>query len=402
MQNHSNNLAFFIENYLAGGSDKIVHDLVHNLKYNNLYLFVNKHSDLKMLMNNKVLPKNVKIIKYNIITLQELGEQANRFKIKSKIIYFFFKIFNLVIRYPLMGMYIVYFYCIFRKISIDIFFSNNGGYPGGECNRMATIAFGFVNKKCNYHIIHNLATKPFFKLFTPIEYMIDWMLDRNCTFLCVSNQTKNFLLKNRNIKQDPIVIYNGVNGNNKLIHKLNDDRIKLLNVGLLGKRKNQLLIIEALHALDQLGYKDIELYILGDEEDIGYRSMLFKKIKEYGLKNIYFEGFCDPNSYYEKCDIFILSSHIESFALARVEAMSFSMPVLTTDVGDAYMQVEDGKSGYIIQDKKQLADALQRYLDDPNLIRLHGARGYEIYNERFTINKMINNYQKLVDKGSII
>lgn len=388
-------IAILIENYLAGGCDKIARDLIDNLKYEKLYLFINKDSDLKILLNRD-LPKNVELITYSLLSIPKLGLFANNFKRKSKLFYIVLKAFNLLIRYPLILFYFVYFYFLLKKFDLDVFFSNNGGYPGGEFNRVATLSFSLFGKP-NYHIVHNLATKPFFKLFTPIEYFIDWLLDKSATFICVSNQTRDVLLQNRFIKQQPIVIYNGIKSSTKQNNKLNNGTIKLLSIGLLGKRKNQLELIEVMNILKQKDYSDIELYLLGDEEDIGYKKQLNEKIRQYELKNIHLEGFCDPVKYYKMCDIFVLSSMVESFALVRVEAMSYQMPVITTDVGDAHLQIKNGKNGYIVNNVLQFANAIEIYLQNKEMILQHGDYGHEIFKNRFTLDKMIEEYQKLVD-----
>lgn len=389
-------IGIFIENYIAGGCDKIARDLIDGLDYKKLYIFVNKDSDLKILMN-KELPLNVKLITYKIPSIVKMGSFANTLKSKSIILYVFFKVLNLILRYPLMLFSFIYFIKLFYSYKIDLFFSNNGGYPGGEFNRMASLAYSFIGKK-NYHIVHNLATKPFFKLFTPIEKLIDYSLEKRCDFICVSNQTKEYLLKNRNIKKQPIVIYNGVDEyTNSSVKKFNK-KIKLLNIGLLGNRKNQVLIIEALKVLKDKGYSDVELHIIGEEEDIGYKDILINKIEKYKLSNIFFEGFCNPYDYYESCDIFVLSSIVESFALVRVEAMSVGMPIITTDVGDAFMQVENDKNGFIIKDAEELAEALEKYIISGELIEKHSKKSIETYRTKFTKDKMITSYKELIER----
>ncbi len=395
----SKTIGIFIENYVAGGSDKIARDLIEGLCYKRAYLFVNKSNDLSMLCAAK-FPKNVDFIPYRIITLAELGSFANSFQSKSKLLFLFLKVFNLFIRYPLMLWFIIYFFFLFRKYPIDIFFSNNGGYPGGECNRMATVAAYFICSK-NYHIVHNIATNVFLKIFTPFEYAIDVMIDKCSKIICVSGQTKDALLQKRFFKQKPLVINNGVKARNNYIKNfiLAKEKLKLLNIGALGVRKNQYFIIEALNILHLKGY-DVELYIVGQEEDVGYTDMLKAKIKQYNLQNnVFFEGFrADPYRYYELCDVFILSSIVESFALVRVEAMSIGMPIVTTDVGDAHIQVNNGINGFIVNTPYAMALAIEKYILNFSLIAEHSKNGYEIYQNYFTDNKMLMQYQALIDK----
>jgi glycosyltransferase len=392
------NIAILIENYIAGGSDKIARDLVDNLKYGQCYLFVNKRNDFSILLA-KPLPKNCQLIKYDFNTISELGAFANRFKNRNLFIYFLLKIFNLIIRYPLFVAYVCYFYLILRRYPIDVFFSNNGGYPGGECNRAATIAAAMLRIK-NYHIVHNLATPPFFRLYAYIEYFIDWVLSKVTTFICVSNQTRDYLFDKRYIKCDPVVINNGIKNIYKEIKQfaINSVGIKLLNIGAFGARKNQLMIIDAMNILKSRGYKNILLYLVGIEEDEGYVDILKDKIIEYALQDmVFFEGFqSDPYKYYSTCDLFVLSSTIESFALVRIEAMSVGMPIITTDVGDANLQVINGENGFIVNKSSEMANCIEVYIKDHSLIKDHSMRGFEIYNNFFTIDKMIRKYQSLI------
>ncbi|MCG3658929.1 glycosyltransferase [Aliarcobacter butzleri] len=399
MKKIKKNISIFIENYVAGGSDKIARDLIDNLEYEKCYLFVNSRNDFSMLLS-KPLPKNCELIKYGIKTIPELGLFANSLKNKNLIIYFFLKVFNLIIRYPLLVVYIFYFYSLLRKYPIDIFFSNNGGYPGGECNRVATLVSSILKIK-NYHIVHNLATFPFFKPYKYIEYFIDWILSKKTTFICVSNQTKDYLLDKRNIRCTPLVITNGVQKIYNNIKTFNKDytTIKLLNIGALGERKNQLMLIESINILKSNGYENITLYLVGKEEDEGYLKFLKSKIEEYKLQDkVFFEGFQNnPYKYYDICDIFILSSKVESFALVRVEAMSVGMPIITTDVGDANLQVINNENGYIVYDFNEMVDCIEKYIKDSSLIKSHSIRGFEIYNNFFTIENMIKKYQDLIE-----
>ena len=84
MKKIKKNISIFIENYVAGGSDKIARDLIDNLEYEKCYLFVNSRNDFSMLLS-KPLPKNCELIKYGIKTIPELGLFANSLKNKNTI-----------------------------------------------------------------------------------------------------------------------------------------------------------------------------------------------------------------------------------------------------------------------------------------------------------------------------
>ncbi|PPB76496.1 glycosyltransferase [Campylobacter hyointestinalis] len=407
MTNYNKNLAIFIENYAAGGSDKIARNLVDYLHYNRLFLFVNRENDTSVLLKEQ-LPSNVELIYYNFITIARLGKMANSFLTKCKIFYILFKAFNLLIRYPLIIASIIYFYFLFRKYEIDTLFINNGGYPGGEYCRSATISFRLIillhsnTMNCMiYHIVHSIATRPFFILFTPIEYFYDYLVDKSCKFIVVSNETKEALISKRRIKQEPLVIFNGVlklNYNKKIV---NFGTLNLLNIGVIYTIKNQLKLLKSIKLAIEMGAVDIRLYIVGKEAEIEYIEKLKKYIRDNSLENIiFFEGFQDTYKYYEMCDIFVLTSDVESFALVRTEAMNAYMPVITTNVGDADVQIQNGKSGFIVDNIEDIAKKILYYYQNREIIVSHGENAYKIFNEKFKIDKMIKKYQDLIDGGS--
>ena len=62
------------------------------------------------------------------------------------------------------------------------------------------------------------------------------------------------------------------------------------------------------------------------------------------------------------CQLLVLPSYNEGLPIAILEALSYGMPVVATDVGDISSAVKDNKNGYLIQpgDYSQLAIALEK------------------------------------------
>lgn len=393
------NIILFIENYVPGGNDQIALDLINNLKYNTLHLFVNSRHDLRVICKFK-LPHSVVFHSYNLINFAEIAMFIKKFRTINKLLYYFLAFIAVMLKYPMSIFSIVYFYMKFRNIDFDIFISNNGGYPGGESNRTSTIAASLFKNKKNFHIVHNLAFKaklPFY-LF---ENIYDYILDRRTKFICVSNDTKEYLSKYRNIKQSPVVIHNGVANHAfqpKIISQL--ATLKILNVANLDYRKNHLFLLKALAILKKNNLANIKLYILGKESEDGYLAKLESFIQTNNLQDwVNFEGFVDPKLYYEDCHIFILTSVIESFALVRVEAMSYCMPVISTNVGDACEQIQNDQNGYIVETIEELADKILNYYLNFELIKKHGEFGYKLYESKFTLDVMVRKYEKEIIEG---
>jgi len=298
---------FFIENYYAGGSDKVAQLLLKNLDYEKKYLFINKANDTSIVLK-ELKDTDLEVIYYNLITIAELGEYANS-KRKNLPLYVFLKTLNLIIRYPLLIFSFFYFYFKFKKINADVFIANNGGYPGGEFCRMATISASFLGIG-NYHIVHSIPTRYFFRPYKLIEDYIDRLIDTRSKIICVSKDISKKLKIIRNIKQEPKVIHNGVQVSHQKKY-IKTSTIKLLNVASLYDLKNQAFLLEVIRKLVEKSYINIELHFVGKEEEKGYLDKLRKLVKEYKIEDyVFFHGFSDPYSFYHNCDIFLLSSKI--------------------------------------------------------------------------------------------
>ena len=70
---------------------------------------------------------------------------------------------------------------------------------------------------------------------------------------------------------------------------------------------------------------------------------------------------------YSRASIFALLSNWESFGIARVEAMAYGLPVVTTEAGCGSWLSECGASVVPIGDWRAAAEALKKLMADPNL-----------------------------------
>jgi glycosyltransferase involved in cell wall biosynthesis len=100
-------------------------------------------------------------------------------------------------------------------------------------------------------------------------------------------------------------------------------------------------------------------------------------------------------------DIFVLPSIIrEGLSLALIEAMSTSLPVVGTEVGGIPEVIEDGENGFLVSpgSSEQLAEALEKLVNDKALRTGMGHRGRQMYEEKFTMPKMIQQIETLYDQ----
>jgi glycosyltransferase involved in cell wall biosynthesis len=132
---------------------------------------------------------------------------------------------------------------------------------------------------------------------------------------------------------------------------------RLLTVGSLKPVKNHSLLLKAVGRA--AATNRLRVLFVGDGPE---RSRLEALSRELGLDEIVgFVGFQHPAAYYATADAFVLSSDFEGFGNVIVEALSFGLPVVSTDcpVGPGEI-LEDGRYGTLVPmgDEAALADAL--------------------------------------------
>lgn len=105
--------------------------------------------------------------------------------------------------------------------------------------------------------------------------------------------------------------------------------------------------------------------------------------------------------WYRAADLFVMTSEVEGFSTALVEAMAAGLPVVATDVAGIRERVVDGTSGWLCPfgDASGLAGAMRRLLGDENERRRMGAaaaRSTVRFSWENTVSEYLKVYKNLV------
>ena len=175
-----------------------------------------------------------------------------------------------------------------------------------------------------------IRTKPkvFYIQHTPLDHTPKYFrklfrfLCRDFTVTTISYELQRKLkLFSHDKSHDLKVIYNPVLETESYeikLHKLKGT-ISFLAIGRLSYQKNYTFMIELIKHLN-LNNIEAELTILGEGED---HDMLTKQIAELGLNTkVRLAGYCiDVESYLNKADFFIMTSHWEGLPTSLIEAL---------------------------------------------------------------------------------
>lgn len=178
-------------------------------------------------------------------------------------------------------------------------------------------------------------------------------------------------------------------------------RTRILFVGMLGKTKGVMVLLEAARILAR-DHRNFAIWLMGQFTSEAFEQAARGYCREQGLEAmVSFLGECLDDGkweYFRRADIVCFPSFYESesFGNVAVEAMMFGLPVVATRWRGIPDVVDDGNTGLLVPicDPVALAGALKRLIDDPELCRTLGRNGRRKYLDEYTIEKHL---ERVVD-----
>lgn len=204
---------------------------------------------------------------------------------------------------------------------------------------------------------------------------------------------------------------NGISDENKVegqipVEKIQrkEEVVKILFLSNLIQTKGIFVLLDALVHLKEKGLP-FKCDIVGSESDVTSK-VLFEKIVALGLEDeVCYLGEkygVEKKQIFLDADIFTFPTYYqnETFGLVLIEAMSFSLPVISTFEGGIPDIVEDGVSGFLIAQKnvEMLAEKLGTLINDPDLRQKMGMAGRIKYEQEFTLQKFENKLTEILNQ----
>jgi glycosyltransferase involved in cell wall biosynthesis len=141
--------------------------------------------------------------------------------------------------------------------------------------------------------------------------------------------------------------------------------------------------------------------LVGGEGDVSSQE-LEKQIKERGLQEhvIYLgkQYGKEKTAILGLADIFIHPTHEDCFPLVLLEAMQFSLPIISTNEGAIPEIIKDGQTGFIIpkRNARALAEKLEILIQNSEQRITMGSAGRKKYEEEFTLESFEKRFISII------
>ena len=167
-------------------------------------------------------------------------------------------------------------------------------------------------------------------------------------------------------------------------------------------RKDQKTVIKAMATIHN-AFPKAKLVLVG--KDRGKLGENHRLVNEIGLNDCvrFITNTLWPAPYIAGCDVCVGATNVnssgEGISNAILEYMALGKPVVATNCGGNAEVVREGETGLLVPGGKPeaIADRVIELLSKPVLAKNMGESGRQVVREKFSINRMIDEYEKLYD-----
>jgi glycosyltransferase involved in cell wall biosynthesis len=302
---------------------------------------------------------------------------------------------NIVKRLVVFAMSLIrYFWILFTNKNVKIIHIHSAT-DGSFVRKYIVFKIAkMFEKKVIFHIHCAVFDKFYNNSSTFVKNRVKEVLDNSNVIIVLSDYWKNVVSQistNKNIK----ILYNPCMV--KEFEKITTEKINVLFMGRVGKRKGVYDIIEAAKLITN---PNIEINLYGDGETPEFQKL----IQENNLQNIIkLKGWVSSDTKdtaFKSSDIYILPSYEEGLPMSVLEAMAYGLPIISTPVGGIPDAVEDCVNGFLVQpgNYKALVEKINLLTNDKELNHKMGQESFKKAKEKFDINVIIKQLKEIYDE----
>ncbi len=180
------------------------------------------------------------------------------------------------------------------------------------------------------------------------------------------------------------------------------DRPLITQISRFDPWKDPVGVIDAYRTIDQ--QHDVQLALVGslatdDPEGWDYFQMTYKYAADDPdikiLNNLNNVGAIEVNAFQSQSDVVLQKSTREGFGLTVSEALWKGRATVAGNVGGIPLQIENGKSGFLVNSPEECAEACLKILEDPELGKRLGRAGKEHVRANFLMPRLLRDWLRI-------
>lgn len=214
----------------------------------------------------------------------------------------------------------------------------------------------------------------------------------------VSPSEEKEAIENKLVPRDKsVVVLNGVKDPGTAGNRRDGTPFTIVNLARVDDQKNPFEFIEI--ARKVVGRSpDVQFIWAGGGK---YLEEARAQVKAYGLEErIKFIGFSlEKDRILQQSDLYFSTSHYEGLPFAVVEAMSYKLPLLLSDIIGHADLVEGQKNGLLFRENEDgaILEFIQALIENKEKWRALSAGSYHVFSERFNIQQMLKKLSEVYE-----
>lgn len=283
-----------------------------------------------------------------------------------------------------------------RKNKVNLIYTNSSISPIGII--LSTI-FGIP------HILH---IREFVLLHYDLKFLfpqktIKKIMLMSKAIICISKAIKDYYFPGS--LSSIHVIYNGVKKRDQIVEiirnptqKHKSDEFTFAIIGLISKKKGQIVAIEAFEKINRQGMSSKLLLIgNGHEDDV---LTCKKLVKEFKLEEkVQFLGYVDNPFENIEFDCLLMCSDYEAMGRVTAEALSHGIPVIGRNSGGTPELIKHNFNGFLFDSTKELVRYMEYLVKNPDISEQLSINGLSTALEMFTEENYSNSVSDVISSA---
>jgi len=224
----------------------------------------------------------------------------------------------------------------------------------------------------------------------PLQALTRWVFSLPASCVVLGTAAKSFVIDELQVPADRVeIVINGVPEPTEARRKVVSHAVqRVLFVGNLSERKGVSDLLQAL-ALPGFDAARLEVNLAGGGDVQAYQA----RAKELGIDRfVRFEGWSDQTQVARlmaRADVLVLASYDEGLPLVILEALANGVAVVCSPVGEIPSVLTHDVNACFVRpgDVAGLAAALQRVLQQPELMDTLEHNGRTLYEQQFSLTR---------------